>query len=438
MNAEAGARLRAAAAKVVAAVARSGASLNTALPAALATVAPADRSLLQQLCYGSLRFGLRYRAILAQLMPRPLKARDADLEALLWVGLHQIDALGLPSHAAVHATVGACSLLGKAWARGLVNGVLRKVLREPALLDPVRMSDPAARYAHPAWLIKQIQGDWPEHWEAILAANNRQAPMTLRVNARHLDRAAYAELLQAQGLSSRPAPHTEAGLTLDHPVAVDRLPGFTQGWVSVQDGAAQLAAPLLEAAPGMRVLDACAAPGGKTAHLLERTAGLDLVALDVDAGRLGRVRETLDRLGLAAEIRCADLAQPDQWHDGRPFDRILLDAPCSATGVIRRHPDIKLLRRASDIAALAARQLELLETAWDLLAPGGVLLYATCSVLRAENEAVLIPFMARHPEAVADALDEAWGRPAGVGRQMMPGEEDADGFFYARLRRCLS
>ena len=434
MDAEAGARLRAEAAKVVAAVARSGASLNTALPAALSAVAPTDRSLLQQLCYGSLRFGLRYRAVLARLMPRPLKARDGDLEALLWVGLHQIDALGLPPHAAVHATVGACPLLGKAWARGLVNGVLRNALRDPALLDPDRMSDPEARYAHPAWLIAQIRGDWPEYWDAILAANNRQAPMTLRVNARHMDRAAYAELLQAQGLSSRPAPHTEAGLMLDHPVAVDRLPGFTQGWVSVQDGAAQLAAPLLDAAPGMRVLDACAAPGGKTAYLLERAPELDLVALDVDAGRLGRVRETLDRLGLAAEIRCADLAQPDQWHDGRPFDRILLDAPCSATGVIRRHPDIKLLRRASDIAALAARQAELLETAWDLLAPGGVLLYATCSVLRAENEAVLDRFLAGHAEAVADPLDMAWGQAAGAGRQILPGDADADGFFYARLR----
>lgn len=434
MNAEAGARLRAEAAKVVAAVARGGASLNAALPAALAVVAPADRGLLQQLCYGSLRFAPRYRAVLAQLMPRPLKARDGDLEALLWVGLHQIDALGLPSHAAVHATVGACRLLGKDWGRGLVNGVLRKVLREPALLDPERMSAPEARYAHPAWLIAQLRRDWPERWEAILAANNRQAPMTLRVNARHMDRAAYAELLQAQGLSSRPAPHTDAGLILDHPVAVDRLPGFAQGWVSVQDGAAQLAAPLLDAAPGMRVLDACAAPGGKTAHLLERTAGLDLVALDVDAVRLGRVRETLERLGLAAETRCADLAQPGQWHDGRPFDRILLDAPCSATGVIRRHPDIKLLRRETDIAALAARQTELLEVAWGLLAPGGVLLYATCSMLRAENEAVLAPFMARHPEAAADVLDVAWGHPAGAGRQIMPGEDDADGFFYARLR----
>ena len=435
MDADAGARLRAEAAKVVAAVARSGASLSAVLPAALAAVAPTDRGLLQQLCYGSLRFGLRYRAVLARLMTRPLKARDADLEALLWVGLHQVEALGLPPHAAVHATVGACRLLGKDWARGLVNGVLRKVLREPALLDPDRMTDPEARYAHPAWLVAQLRRDWPEHWEAILAANNRQAPMTLRVNVRHSGRAAYAELLQAQGLSSRPAPHAEAGVILDHPIAVDRLPGFAQGWVSVQDGAAQLAAPLLDAAPGMRVLDACAAPGGKTAHLLERNADLDLVALDVDAGRLGRVRETLDRLGLAAETRCADLAQAAEWHDGRPFHRILLDAPCSATGVIRRHPDIKLLRRASDIAALAARQAELLETAWDLLASGGVLLYATCSVLRAENEAVLDRFLAGHSDAVADPLDMAWGQPAGAGRQILPGDCDADGFFYARLRR---
>ncbi|NCU00161.1 16S rRNA (cytosine(967)-C(5))-methyltransferase RsmB [Candidatus Macondimonas diazotrophica] len=427
--------MRAEAARVIAAVVGRGASLSTVLPPALAAVAPAERGLLQQLCYGSLRFGLRYRAVLGELMSRPLKARDVDLEALLWVGLHQIDALGMPPHAVVHATVGACRLLGKDWARGLVNGVLRNVLRDSAVLDPERMSDVQARHAHPDWLITQIRHDWPAHWEAILAANNRQAPMTLRVNARHMDRAAYAARLRDDGLESHPAPHTETGLILASPVAVDQLPGFQQGWVSVQDSAAQLAAPLLDAAPGMRVLDACAAPGGKTAHLLERTTDLDLVALDIDSARLQRVQDTLSRLGLTAEIRCADLSMPETWHDGRPFDRILLDAPCSATGVIRRHPDIKLLRRPADITNLAGRQQALLETTWNLLAPDGVLLYATCAVLRAENEAVLSAFLAGHPEAVVEPLVTTWGHLAGAGRQNLPGEDEADGFFYARLRR---
>jgi 16S rRNA (cytosine967-C5)-methyltransferase len=392
---------------------------------------------MQQLCYGSLRFGLRYRAVLTRLLSRPLKARDAELEALLWVGLHQIDALNLPSHAAVHETVAACPLIGKDWARGLVNGVLRGVLREPAVLGPQRMTDPVARHAHPAWFINQVRRDWPEHWEGILAANNRQAPMTLRVNRRRMDRAAYAELLEAQGLPSRPAPHTEMGLILERPAGVDQLPGFAEGWASVQDGAAQLAAPLLDAVPGMWVLDACAAPGGKTAHLLERTDGMDLVALDMDPARLRRVTETLERLGLTARTGCADLARPQDWHDGRLFDRILLDAPCSATGVIRRHPDIKLLRRPGDIIALAARQHELLETAWSLLAPGGVLLYAACSILRAENQDVIDAFLAGHPEAAAERLDVPWGQPAGAGRQILPGEDDADGFFFARLH-CAS
>jgi 16S rRNA (cytosine967-C5)-methyltransferase len=379
---------------------------------------------------------LRYRVVLARLLSRPLKARDAELEALLWIGLHQIDALSLPPHAAVHETVAACPLIGKDWARGLVNGVLRGVLREPAILDAQQMTDPVARHAHPAWFIDQVRRDWPEHWEAVLAANNRQAPMTLRVNNRHMGRAAYAELLAVQGMPSRPAPHTEMGLILERPAGVDQLPGFADGWASVQDGAAQLAAPLLEAALGMRVLDACAAPGGKTAHLLERTDGLDLLALDVDPARLRRVTETLERLGLTARTGCADLARPQDWHDGRPFDRILLDAPCSATGVIRRHPDIKLLRRPGDIAALAARQRELLETAWGLLAPGGVLLYVTCSILRAENQDVIDAFLADHPEAVAERLDVPWGQPAGAGRQVLPGTDDMDGFFYALLRRA--
>lgn len=430
-----GARLRARAAQVVAAVTSDGASLATRLPGALAGLSPAERGLMQQFCYGSLRFGLRYRAVLARLLSRPLKTRDADLEALLWVGLYQIDALNLPSHAAVHETVAACPLIGKDWARGLVNGVLRGVLRQPDALDAQRMTDPVARHAHPAWFIDQVRRDWPAHWEAILAANNRQAPMTLRVNRRHMDRAAYAELLEAQGMSSRPAPHTDLGLILERPAAVDQLPGFAEGWASVQDSAAQLAAPLLDAAPGMRVLDACAAPGGKTAHLLERTDDLDLLALDVDPDRLRRVTETLERLGLTARTGCADLARPQDWHDGRPFDRILLDAPCSATGVIRRHPDIKLLRRPDDIPALAARQRALLETAWGLLAPGGVLLYATCSILRAENQDVIDTFLAEHREAVAEHLDVPWGQPAGAGRQILPGTDDADGFFFARLRR---
>jgi 16S rRNA (cytosine967-C5)-methyltransferase len=430
--------LRALAARVVSQVAAQGHSLDTTLPQALGQVRAArDRPLLQQLCYGTLRWQPRLAWLADQLLNQPLKARDAELGALLWVGLYQLEHLRIPAHAAVAETVEAARALGRPWATRLVNAVLRGYQRRNAELNRRADRDPVARHAHPAWLLERLRADWPGEWEAVAAADNRQPPMTLRISRlHHPDPAAYFEQLAAAGLNPRPVPGQPWAVGIDPVAEVRGLPGFDHGEVSVQDAAAQLAADLLEAAPGQRVLDACAAPGGKTAHILECTPDVaELVALDISSARLGRVRENLDRLGLDCTLRRGDAARPEGWWDGAPFERILLDAPCSATGVIRRHPDIKLLRRPGDIPELARTQAAILTALWPLLRPGGMLVYATCSALAAENEQVVEAFLATHGDARERPIDAGWGLARPVGRQILPGQEDRDGFFYARLEK---
>lgn len=426
---------RLAALRAVLPVLEQGRSLSATLPPALADLgAPADRALAQALAYGVLRWQSRLAALRQRLLRKPLKERDADIGAALLLGLHQLAHTRIPAHAAVSETVALTEALGKGWARGLVNAVLRNYQRQAAELEAQLESEPALRTAHPPWLVAALREAWPEHWEAILTANNRQAPLTLRVNARRGDRAGYREQLAAAGIEAHPAPHTEAGLILAEPVAVESLPGFAQGAVSVQDAAAQLAAVLLDARAGERVLDACAAPGGKTAHILERTPGLaGLWAVDRDPERLAQVRENLTRLELPAHLVEGDAADPQPWWDGEAFDRILVDAPCTATGVIRRHPDIKLLRRAGDVAMLAARQRAILEGLWPLLRRGGMLLYATCSVLPAENTEQVLAFQRAHADAHVAPITADWGHATEAGRQILPGEDDMDGFYYACL-----
>ncbi len=394
-----------------------------------------ERAFARQLAFGTLRWQPRLDFLCARLLRHPLRQRDRDLQALLLIGLYQLLRLETAPHAAVSATVEVCRPLGKPWARALVNGVLRNGQRRQEELLRACEADPVCRHAHPAWLLEVLQRDWPRQWRAITEAGNRQPPMALRVNRRRCDREHYLRMLREAGLEAAPIPDSDAGLVLEQAVEVATLPGFGEGLVSVQDGAAQLAAPLLEVEPGQRVLDACAAPGGKTAHLLESCEGLDLLALDQDAGRLQRVAENLERLGLQAELRCGDAAQPESWWDGRPFDRILLDAPCSGSGVIRRHPDIKLLRRAQDIPGLAQRQGRLLEALWPLLAPGGLLLYVTCSVLSEENQARIRAFLAATDDARSAGPAVSWGIATTPGRQLLPGDHDRDGFFYACLRK---
>ncbi len=427
---------RAAAARVVAEVALEGRSLSDALPRWQERVPARDRPLLQELAYGTLRWHGRLQALLDRLLQRPFKRKDGDLEALLRVGLYQLLHTRIPDHAAVAATVAATAALGKGWARKLCNAVLRRFLREREALLAEADRDDAARLAHPPWLLEMLQAAYPDRWREIATAANERPPMTLRINRLRGDRDTYRKRLEAEGISARPGRFGPDALVLERPVDVARLPGFEAGEASVQDEAAQLAAILLDPAPGDRVLDACAAPGGKSAHLLERQPELaELVALDADEARLGRLEQNLARLGLDATVARGDAAAPEQWWDGRPFQRILLDAPCSATGVIRRHPDIKLLRRPDDIDALATLQGRILDALWPLLEAGGMLLYATCSILPRENHEQLQAFLARHDDAREEPIEAAWGHAVAVGRQILPGEDEMDGFYYARIRK---
>ena len=430
----AGAPLRARAAGVVEAVLARGRSLKAALvPALEQTADPRDRALLEAMCFEAIRWRRRYQHALEAWMDRPLAPRDAPVQALLLVGLAQLDALRLPAHAAVGSSAEAARVLGRPALVALVNALLRRASREGVPCS----EDPAIDTSHPDWLVAALRRDWPEQWPAILAANNRPAPMWLRVNRQRIGREAYLARLATAGIDARLPAGFDAAVVLESGRAPTRLPGWQQGEVSIQDGAAQRAAELLPLRPGARVLDACAAPGGKAAALVEREPDIGLVALDIDRDRLRRVAETFERLRLPppAALIAADAADAAAWWDGQPFDAILLDAPCTATGVIRRQPDIKCHRRAADVAGLATRQAALLDALWPLLRPGGALLYATCSLLREENEAQIARFLEHTPDAGARPLPDAAGRPLRFGRQSLPEDDDADGFYCALLAR---
>lgn len=428
-----GGAVRAQAARAVAAV-LSGRSLSDALPPLLALLPARDRGLAQELVYGVLR---EYEP-LAFLADGLVKSRPkpAEVFALLLLGLYQLIHTRVPEHAVVHATVEATRKLKAQRLGGLVNGVLRSFMRErEARLTRLEAGDPATAHALPDWLWSRLGRDWPEHQEAVAMALRQHPPMTLRVNAAKGGRDGYQERLAEAGIEAEPTRHAPYGLCLTRAVPVDRLPGFAAGEVSVQDEAAQLCSTLVELRPGLRVLDACAAPGGKTLALLEREPRIAMLALDSDERRLERVRENLARAGLAARVRAADAGAPAAWWDGAPFDLIMLDAPCSATGVIRRHPDIKRLRRESDITALAGQQDRLLEALAPLLAPGGRMLYMTCSILREENDARIAAFLMRRPGMAEVPVVADWGHALTHGRQILPGEGGMDGFYYCLLER---
>jgi 16S rRNA (cytosine967-C5)-methyltransferase len=423
------------AARLVYGVLHEGDSLSAVLANQLASVdEPRQRALAQELTFGTLRWFYRLDSVLGQLLTKPLKTKDHDLYALLLVGLYQLLVLEMPEHAAVSETVEAARGLGKDWAVGLVNGVLRNALRRRRPLLASADSDPQARWSHPYWWIDRLQEDWPEQWQDILQADNQRPPMILRVNRQQGNRVSYLARLQAAGIEAEALPFPDTAIGLIKPVAVESLPDFFSGAVSVQDAAAQLSAPLLLLEDGQRVLDACAAPGGKTGHILEYASGLaELVAIDRDAGRLEKVADNLRRLQLDATCLAVDAGEPGSWWDGRLFDRILLDAPCSASGVVRRHPDIKILRRPGDLPALIEQQNRLLEGLWSSLASGGILLYVTCSVFKRENSELVQAFLGRHRDARELPLDAEWGWRQAVGRQLLPGEHGMDGFYFARL-----
>ena len=442
-----GAQTRATAAIAVDQVLAGGRSLETALQNALGDqLAERDRAFVKALTYGALRWHHRHRLIIGELLDRPLRSRDLILEALLSVGLFQLIDMRQPGYASVSATVDAAARLQRPRASGLVNAMLRRFQREQDSLLPSVLARDEGRYSHPQWLIDQIQSDWGDQAQQILTFALARPPMWLRVNTARTDVATTINALQTtNNIDATTLTGFPAAVCLESPLPVSELPGFAAGELSVQDAAAQLAAELLDAAPGMRVLDACAAPGGKTGHILERANGkLDVVAVDIAPARNELIEQNLTRLGYTAQLVAADVQTPETWAgnlDGDvSFDRILIDAPCSATGVIRRHPDIKFLRRASDIPVFAARQSRILNALWPLLKPGGRLLYATCSVLRAENHDVITEFMRKHPDAteveVSQAcLPEAIAAGPGPGYQLLPGPANTDGFYYALMER---
>lgn len=463
---------RACAAQILAEIFNQKNSLNQVLAEKVAGVThTANRGFIQELCYGTLRWYHQLNAISQILLKQPLKSKDSDIHALVLIGFYQLLHLKTAPHAAIHETVQATRDLKKPWATGLINGVLRALQRnEAGLLQKINQA-PSAQYSHPQWLLKALQQAWPEQWQTIVTANNQHPPLTLRVNRLKYTSEEYLQLLQQHTIAAQATQYTTHGITLAEACDVKKLPGFAEGAISVQDGAAQLAAELLDLRPGLRVLDACAAPGGKTAHILETEPNLsELVIIDIDERRLQKIEENLKRLGLYKHqqdymrldedrtlqgckasayrevpvriqshvsllMHCADAAQPEQWWDKKLFDRILLDAPCSATGVIRRHPDIKLLRRAEDIPTLAALQQNLLNKLWPLLKSGGLLVYATCSLLPQENSQVLENFLTTHPDAQEKTLNVDWGIKTNIGRQIFPELNGMDGFYYGCLTK---
>ena len=427
---------RLAAARALASVLSGKASLGSSLPPLLERVDARDRGLTQELAFGTARWQPRLSLLADQLLQKPFKAADRDVEALLLVGLYQLFYTRIPEHAAIGETVSCVDKLKKSSLKGLVNAVLRNAQRQHESIFQQLDRDPVLHSAHPRWLQKRLKTDWPEQWQAICEANNQHPPLLLRVNRRLATRDSYLAELKAADIAAEPCAFSSDGIRLLVASDVTQLPGFNEGKFSVQDEAAQLAADLLELAPGQRVLDACAAPGGKTCHLLEREPQLaSVLALDLVESRLQRVQENLDRLGLHAQLIAADGRDTAKWWDGQPFQRILLDAPCSATGVIRRHPDIKLTRMAGDISALAQLQGELLDALWATLAVDGVLLYATCSVLPEENSENIAAFLARTPNARELNIAGPFGLKQAHGRQLLPQAEGHDGFYYAKLTK---
>lgn len=422
--------IRLIAAEIVLQVVDHGRSLNDLLPAAMADIEPDQHAFLQQLVYGSVRYYFALEEIAQPLLEKPIKEKERVVHMLLLIGIYQLWRLDVAEHAAVNETVQAAIDGNKQWAAGLLNAILRRFQREQAVIT----SELKRGLSFPGWLNKRLHAAYPEQWQVICEQSNLQGPMTLRVNQRKISRADWLAKAQQIGLSVQPTAISNSGVALAAPMSVFSLPGFTEGEVSVQDEAAQLCAQVLPLQQGMRVLDACAAPGGKTGHLLE-TADIDLIALDVDAKRLTRVEDNLARLQLQAQLVAADAGDLSSWWDGQPFDAVLLDAPCSGTGVIRRHPDIKLLRKSADVIQLVQVQKNLLKELWQTLRPGGYLLYATCSILPDENSHQIARFIAENEDAELQPLYIATDAEVACGVQWLPQAQGHDGFYYALLRK---
>ena len=411
----------------------AGGSLSRELPAGLLECEPASRATVQALVYGSLRYFERSEFMVKKLLRKPLKKRDQIVVNVLRIAFFELMEAVTPDYAVVDGAVKSVAS-ERPWAKGLVNAVLRRFIRERSALLAAANADLSAKALLPKWLLQRVQKAYPQDWEALSTSSNQAAPMTLRINLDRISRQDYLQRLQAVNIDAKPIPNLDSAVVLTSPVDVTALPEFAQGWVSVQDAAAQHAAFLLEPQRGDRILDACAAPGGKTVHLLESTAGdVHVTGVESDAQRSKRLEENLQRSNYKAEVKIADVAKSADWWDGQLFDRILLDAPCSASGVIRRHPDIKRHRRPEDILALVKQQARLLEAVWEMLKPGGRLLYATCSVFPEENSSQIKAFLKQHVDAEELPISAHWGLTCEYGKQILPGENDMDGFYYAIL-----
>ncbi len=426
---------RSMAARIITAVSRDKHSLTAELGRSLPLLEDKQRSLCQQLSYGVIRHYSTLDYLSQQLLSKPLKAKDQDLKNLLLCGLFELMHMRTPPHAVLSETVNASKKLGKQWASGMINACLRAYQRRADSLNQDLACDNEASSAHPAWLLERLSHDWPSRCSDIIEANNQAAPMMLRVNRQKCSRDDYLNKLVQADIPAQALNSCPDGILLDQAVDVYQLPGFEAGEVSVQDGAAQHVVRLMQLEPGLRILDACAAPGGKTCHMLEHQADIQLLAMDLDASRLKQISENASRLNLEISLLCADASQPESWWDGQLFDRILLDAPCSGTGVIRRHPDIKLLRRPEDIAQLALRQQQLLDALWPLVRAGGMMIYTTCSVMKQENEQQIEAFLQRHHDATELQIADAPAHRTHVGYQRLPGDDVMDGFYYACLQR---
>ena len=418
--------------KVVSSVV-AGRSLSQILPIYKKILSKTDQPLLAELCYGTLRYYYRLNSWLNILINKPLKAIEQNIHSLLLIGLYQLFYTRIPAHAAINETVQVTHPLKKYYLRGFVNGVLRTAQRQALELQELSESNDILLTAHPNWFISKIQKDWPNRWQEIVHANNQSPPMTIRVNKQHITRNDYLKKLLDNCIQASASKISPQGIILEKAIPVHQLAGFKKGIVSVQDESAQLAGHILPAKPGERVLDACCAPGGKACQLLEMHSNLNLEALDINKNRLLLVQENFDRIGLQAKLFFGDACQPNQWWNGKLYDHILLDAPCTATGVIRRHPDIKLLCQPKNIDSLVKLQSKILHSTWSLCKPGGTLLYITCSMMPAENSMQIRDFLNRQNNAQLELIKDNWGLDTGFGRQILPGS--GDGFFYSLLRK---
>jgi 16S rRNA (cytosine967-C5)-methyltransferase len=427
------AKSRAVAAHILYAVLYEGQSLTSAFDMPKMQQLPAQhKPMVKEIGFGCMRWYQHLKVIANSVMQKPLKKKEALAECLLLVGIYQLRFMNVAPHAAISETVTATKIIKKPWAKGLINACLRQVQRQIESKELPTYDNDQALYSHPQWFIEQVKKAYPNDWQRILEQNNLKPPFSLRVNLNQQTREDYCSRLEA---SPTLITHTETGVIFEGVTKIDQLPGFEAGDISVQDGAAQMAALLLDPQPNERILDACAAPGGKTCHIYERQPKLaSLVALEIDANRVSRIQENLERIGGSAEVKVADACDLEQWWDGKAFDRILLDVPCSATGIIRRHPDIKWLRKPNDIKALHDLQQEILIQAWKTLKPGGRLLYATCSILPQENADNVAAFLAQNSDAEVIPIEQATNTSS-LGWQILPGDDYMDGFYYCLLQK---